>query len=143
MGTDSHVTRAFRNAPLPSGPAYTSIASAQDEVVFPQPAASSSPGVRTVLIQDVCPTHIADHGTLLIDSAAFGLVLDALSHPGPAEPSRIDASVCAQPTMPDVDPASMAQFSATLAALSNGLLNPANWVSAEPPLPPYAQPYGG
>ncbi|MDN2495425.1 hypothetical protein FHY52_01670 [Nocardia nova] len=142
MGTESQVTRAFRNAPLPSGPAYTSIASYQDEVVFPQPAASSSPGVRTVVIQDVCPTHVADHGTLLIDSAAYGVVLDALSHPGPAEPSRVDHSVCGQPTMPDLDLSGMARFSATLTALFDGLLNPANWVPAEPPLPYYAQPYG-
>jgi len=44
MRINSHVTQAFRNTPVPSGTAFTSIASYQDEVVFPQPAASSSPG---------------------------------------------------------------------------------------------------
>lgn len=141
MRSNSHLTHAFRNAPLRSGPAYTSIASYQDEVVFPQPTASSLPGVHTVMVQDVCPGRPADHGTLVIDSAAYGLVLDALAHHGPADVGRVDHSLCSQPALPGVDWSGGTGFQATLTALSVGLLNPANWTAAEAPLPAYAARY--
>ncbi|OXR46988.1 hypothetical protein B7C42_00104 [Nocardia cerradoensis] len=95
------------------------------------------------MIQDVCSGRVAEHGSLLIDAAGFGLVLDALAHPGPADPSRVDHAVCAQLALPRLDPGGVAQSSPTLTELSIGLLDPANWVPAEPPLPVYAQPNDG
>ncbi|MBY8861199.1 hypothetical protein K7711_32310 [Nocardia sp. CA2R105] len=141
LRSNSHLMHAFRNAPLPSGPAYTSIASYQDEVVYPQPSASSLPGVHTVMVQDVCPGRFADHGLLVIDSAAYGLVLDTLAHHGPADAARIDHSLCSQLALPQVDWSGATGFQATLTAASVGLLNPANWTVAEPPLPAYAARY--
>jgi predicted alpha/beta hydrolase family esterase len=143
MRTNSLVTQAFQHAPLPPGPAFTSIASRNDEVVSPQPAASALPGGRTVLIQDICPGRVADHGLLLSDAVAYRLVLDALSHPGPADPARIDRSVCREAMLPDLDATGVPQFSNTLMALTSELVNAADWVTAEQPLPAYAAPFGG
>ncbi|MET8427917.1 alpha/beta fold hydrolase [Nocardia sp. NPDC004860] len=141
MGTHSHVERAFANAPVPAGIAFTSIQSLQDELVFPQPGAGSMRGGRTVMVQDVCPGHLADHGTLLFDAVAYGLVLDALGHEGSVDPDRVDRSVCSQAVLPGSDPASAVELSATLTTLTPGLLDPGNWVPAEHPLPAYAVPY--
>src|SRR5581483_8288972 len=55
---------------------------------------------RTAL-QDVCPGHIADHaldGTT--DAVSWALVLDAITHPGPANAARIPPAVCSQRYMP-------------------------------------------
>ena len=38
------------------------------------------------------------------DPVAYALAIDALTHPGPADPARIPASVCSQGTMPGVAP---------------------------------------
>lgn len=141
MGTRSHVTTAFANAPVPAGTAFTSIQSLQDELVFPQPQAGSMRGGRTILVQDVCPGHVADHGTLLFDPVVYALVLDALDHQGQADPDRVDRSVCGQATMPGFDPVGYSTFSNTVAALMFGLLDTGNWVPADRPLPAYAAPY--
>jgi triacylglycerol esterase/lipase EstA (alpha/beta hydrolase family) len=143
LGTNSKLTKAFQNSPLPAQTSFTSIASAEDEIVFPQPVASALPGGRTVLVQDVCPGRIADHGSLLIDAVSYRLVIDALTHDGPADPARIGASACGDMTMPGMDAAGIAEFSKTLAALTDGLMNPMHWVAQEPPLPAYAARYGG
>lgn len=49
--------------------------------------------------------------TLGIASGAVGyaVVVDAPENDGPADPSRIDLAVCAQPFMPGVDPATFPQ----------------------------------
>ncbi|MCU1643041.1 MAG: hypothetical protein JWN03_3316 [Nocardia sp.] len=141
LGTNSKLTTGFKNAPLPTGTAFTSIGSLDDEVVFPQPAASTLPGGRTIMIQDVCPGRVVDHGTYLVDAVSYRLVLDALTHDGPADPSRINASACAETVLPGLDPAGLAEFPKTLAALTDGLINPGHWVSEEPELPTYAVPF--
>lgn len=141
MGTTSHVTRALGNAPVPSGTDFTSIQSLQDELVFPQPHAGSMRGARTIMVQDVCPGRIADHGTLLFDAVAYGLVLDALGNGGPADPERIDRSVCAQVALPKFDLPASTGFASTISALMFGLLDADNWVTADLPLPTYASLY--
>ncbi|WP_157126402.1 esterase/lipase family protein [Nocardia mikamii] len=141
MGTRSHVTWAFANAPVPDGPAFTSIQTMQDELVLPQPQAGSMRGGPTIMVQQVCPGHLADHGMLVFDPVAYALVLDALGHPGPADPSRVDRGVCAQATLPGFDPAGYTKFTNTVSALMFGLLDTRNWVPAEKPLPAYAAHY--
>jgi hypothetical protein len=87
---------------------YTEIATKLDQVVTPQPAASSVSGpgrITNVLIQDVCPLALSEHlnvGT--IDPTAAALALDALDHDGSADPSRISPLVCLQLLQPGVDP---------------------------------------
>ena len=56
------------------------------------PAASSSlsgggGAVTNVAIQSVCPNDATEHiGIGIYDNTAYQLALDALSHPGPADP---------------------------------------------------------
>jgi hypothetical protein len=76
------------------GISYTSIYTDTDEVVVPNfgPAASSSlsgggGAVTNVAIQSVCPNDLTEHlGIGIYDNTAYLLALDALSHPGPADP---------------------------------------------------------
>jgi pimeloyl-ACP methyl ester carboxylesterase len=91
---------------------YTEIYTAIDEVVTPQPQASSvgGPGkITNVGIQDVCPNDPNEHlGIGTVSPTAAALALDALSHRGPADPGRIEPAVCAQTLMPGIDPATFA-----------------------------------
>jgi hypothetical protein len=106
-----------RQAGFP-GVDYTIITSAMDEVVTPQPVASTlpfSPGppsapagppapVSAVAVQDVCPGYVADHlGVGGYDAVAWALALDALTHPGPAVPARLNRAVCGAKFMPSID----------------------------------------
>jgi triacylglycerol lipase len=89
------------------GPAsYTSIYSLNDELVQPQEPRSTSglDGARNVLVQDVCPARPVNHVGMLHDPVAFALTLDALDHPGPADPSRIALPTCARVTIPGIGP---------------------------------------
>lgn len=122
---------------------FTSIGSLTDEVVFPQPRASMLPGAANIMLQDICPLRTTDHGLLLGDAVAYDLVLDALTHSGPAAPSRINRSICLQQTLPGADLVAAAPFLKTVAALGAGLADARTFVDAEPPLPAYAEPYGG
>jgi pimeloyl-ACP methyl ester carboxylesterase len=91
---------------------YTEIYTSLDEVVTPQPAASSVAGkgkITNVGIQDICPADTAEHlqiGTS--DPAAAALALDALNHKGPAKASRIDPAVCTQQYQPGINPTTYA-----------------------------------
>ena len=92
---------------------YTAIYTITDEVVTPNLDDSGSSALRpggggavtNVAIQDVCPADLAEHlaiGTL--DNTAYRLAIDALDHPGPADPARISRSTCLRPLMPGVNP---------------------------------------
>jgi len=85
----SALVAAMNRVPLPPGPGYTSIATAFDEVITPQPQASTLPGGRTILLQDLCPGRPVEHFTILGDQLALRLALDAFDHPGPADPARL------------------------------------------------------
>lgn len=83
-----------------------------DEVVVPNAVPPRSSPLRdgdgetsNVAVQEVCPGHVADHLTIgTFDPVAYAIVDDALDADGPADPSRIDRSVCLEPFMPGVDP---------------------------------------
>jgi pimeloyl-ACP methyl ester carboxylesterase len=139
MRRGSHFVRALNEAPTPRGTAFTSIGSRQDEIVFPQPGASTVQRGSTTMLQDVCPARVTDHGFLLADAVGYALVLDALRHKGPAQPDRIDRRVCSRLVLPGVDPLKARGFANTAVSLFLGLLNAAVWVDAEPPVPRYAR----
>ncbi|NBE49985.1 esterase/lipase family protein [Streptomyces boluensis] len=142
---DSHFMRAMQKAPMPTNTPVTSVyTTVLDEVVFPQPRASTLPGAANMALQDVCPVRVADHVTILGDSVGYALALDALKHPGPAVPSRLDdkLSLCLNPLMPRAVPPSATEVAEIAAALVDGLLIGGDKVSAEPPLPDYAAAYG-
>ncbi|GAB2989681.1 lipase family alpha/beta hydrolase [Nocardioides montaniterrae] len=95
---------------------YTEIWTHTDEVVTPAgPAATATSALRTghghiadVATQDVCPANISEHVTLgTSDAVAYALAMDALNHRGPADPARIDRSVCSHLYQPYVDPADL------------------------------------
>jgi len=89
-------------------------------------------------VQDICPTDTSDHLAMgSYDSVGYALALDAMTHAGPADASRIDRSVCTQPFQPGVNPATFAtDYAAYLAAVGNGAAR-ARQISAEPPLACY------
>lgn len=134
--------RALRNAPLPSGTAFTAIATRYDEIVRPQPAVNKMPGVTSIIAQDVCATDPVEHGLILGDPATYALTLDALRHRGPARPARIAAAVCTQPFIPHGDLAGSVVFAQSPLMLVLGVADARRWVGAEPALPAYARRYG-
>lgn len=121
----------------PPGPSYTSIFSLTDELVQPQaPSATSGlAGASNILMQDICPGRIVEHADFADDAAVFAVVMDAFTHPGPADPSRIDRSVCSQTYFAGSNP--QAGFSIALATWYQGWPAPA-YSTTEPPLKCYA-----
>lgn len=94
------------------------ITTRHDEVVTPMTSSFlTGPGeVRNVLTQDVCPTDPWEHNFVgTVDAVTYALVMDALTHRGPADPARIDRAVCGQLYMPDVDPAALDYLPAVFA----------------------------
>lgn len=92
---------------------YTSIYTRTDETVKPnQDAETGSSSLRTgdglrtnVATQDICPAATYEHLLIgLIDPVAYALAVDALTHPGPADPARINRGVCAQAFHPGINP---------------------------------------
>jgi hypothetical protein len=127
------------------GISYTDVYTLTDEVVVPNfgPAASSSlhgggGAITNVPIQQVCPTDATEHiGIGIYDNTAYQLALDALSHPGPANPARVSRAACLDPLMPGVDPATFpTNYASTLASIATTLATYPR-VGAEPPLACY------
>lgn len=123
----------------PGDVSYTSIWTATDELV--QVLALGKPtsdlaGASNVMIQDVCPARPVSHVGLAVDAPTSAVVLDALTHPGPADPARVDRRTCLQAT----------DHGAPLGGLRGdplGLLTGplgAEWTAAEPALRDYARP---
>jgi hypothetical protein len=59
--------------------------------------------IANIATQDICPLNVADHLAYYYDPVGYAIVIDALTHPGPADPARIDRSVCTQFSMPYVN----------------------------------------
>ncbi|MHB8694432.1 MAG: lipase family alpha/beta hydrolase [Solirubrobacteraceae bacterium] len=116
--TGSHFIAALNSGrQMFDGIDYTVIYSTSDSVVLPGDTPLSGPGsYRRIALQSICPadvsTHFQDGST---DPVGFALALDAITHPGPANPSRIPASVCAEGLIPGLTPAA-----ATIGAVQAG-----------------------
>jgi hypothetical protein len=128
-----------------AGISYTDIATYTDDFVEPNLPGDSTvfldgPGdITNVAIQDICPLAVADH--LLMASTnpiAVALALDAITYPGPANPARIDRSVCTAGLFAIGVPigASIPGFAAAAAQVA-GQLALAPRVSEEPALTCY------
>ncbi|WP_432167067.1 esterase/lipase family protein [Streptomyces sp. bgisy031] len=127
-----------RDDETPGAISYTNVYSLSDEAIVP---ATTNPmsGADNVLLQGVCPGRVVTHGGLLYDSVSYQLVLDALSHPGGADPSRLPIGKCFGVYLPGVTDGEVTTHSASMAAtLTDQVLNYPHVVS-EPPLKAYAQ----
>jgi pimeloyl-ACP methyl ester carboxylesterase len=121
---------------------YTAISSRLDEVVVPYTSqALHGPGrIANVIVQRICPGDLADHLLLgTSDPVAYALVIDALTHDGPANPARIDRAVCSQLLHPGVDPATFPVDLASAATVLALSLAGSTRAAAEPPLAPYTR----
>jgi hypothetical protein len=132
-----------------AGISYTEIYSHFDEIVTPNSDDTGSSSLHTgdgaitnVAIQDLCPADPSEHlaiGTQ--DKVAYDLAVDALQHPGPADPTRAAASdpgICTPlALMPGINPATYPTdlAAAALDLATNTATAPA--VKAEPPLACY------
>ncbi|MGH2721315.1 MAG: esterase/lipase family protein [Actinomycetota bacterium] len=90
----------------PGDVSYTSVYSRTDLAVQPQlpgNATSELAGASNVAVQDLCLLRVVDHPQTVSDAVVYAVAMDALTHPGPADPARIDRSVCLQVVAPGVD----------------------------------------
>src|SRR5678809_840402 len=110
--------------------------------VLPVPTAELAGGTA-ILIQDVCPGRFVNHGAEPIDAAVFALTMDALTHPGPADPARVLAEqpdLCTQTYLPGLTPDDGATAEEVIYGNGGETLLSEPDVSAEPPPPPDANP---
>jgi triacylglycerol esterase/lipase EstA (alpha/beta hydrolase family) len=98
------------------GISYTEIYTQEDEIVVPNANEEGSSSVHTgggeianIAVQEVCPGHKAEHLAMgSYDPVGYALALDAVTHAGPAQKSRIALSVCAEAFQPGVNPETFA-----------------------------------
>lgn len=131
-------------AQVPEGVSVTSIYSATDEAVQPAtgPTATAAlEGASNVMLQSICPIRPVDHVEILSDATTYAVIIDALRSRGPADPTRVSASVCAQPSAPDVD---LARGTALMQGANSSTPEVQSELAvvatpAEPPPKPYAR----
>jgi triacylglycerol lipase len=92
----------------------TSVISASDGIVEPA-TTSSLVGAANVWVQSRCPLRIVNHVRMAYDAVVYAIVLDALTHAGPARLSRISPLVCFRDLMPKVSYGDVLGFAADLA----------------------------
>jgi hypothetical protein len=156
ISTSDFITALNSRTQTFAGISYTDLYSTHDELATPDTGPSHCTSclsrgagqIANIELQSICPGDFSDHvlaGTT--DPVAYALGVDAITHPGPANPARIPKSVCSQLLMPGVtSPASAAAALPSLEAglgslgIIPGLPNPfsgAPVLHAEPPLACY------
>jgi triacylglycerol lipase len=145
MASGSHFLRALNSVSETPGPvAYTQVFSTTDELVEPSATArlTGRRNATNIAIQSICPGRVVHHAGLLSDAVVWSLVLEAMSHPGPANPGRISRTVCLRTTMPHVAARDFAFGNAFLYGRAAIAFEQHRGVREEPPLEPYARRYG-
>jgi triacylglycerol esterase/lipase EstA (alpha/beta hydrolase family) len=113
-----------------TGISYTEIYTHTDEVVQPNTTAANSTSavhggggmITNVATQSICPGDVYEHLTIgTVDPTTYTLVMDALTHAGPAKPSRIGQASCSKLYQPGVDPTNVQTYLQVLQA-APGLL---------------------
>jgi triacylglycerol esterase/lipase EstA (alpha/beta hydrolase family) len=139
MRMESKFMGAFNSGDeTPGEVSYTSVYTITDELVQPYSTAELQ-GATNIKVQDVCPLRVVEHIAMVYDASVYGVVVDALTHPGPAHLSRVDRSLCLRLTMPGVTPADLVAGEADFWANGPPALNE-HHVDGEPPLAAYARP---
>jgi triacylglycerol esterase/lipase EstA (alpha/beta hydrolase family) len=124
------------------GISYTVAYTRLDEVVFPNVTGQGSSlhggggAITNVAIQQICPLDVSDHLAIgTYDPVAYAIAIDALTHPGPADPSRlIGTGLCRQLLMPGVNPLTFATDEASSVADVGATVATYPHVPKEPPL---------
>jgi hypothetical protein len=117
---DSNFTAALNSGQETfSGISYTNVYSHTSQFVQPNLNNSGTTSlhggggkIANIALQGICPLNVADHLAYYYDPVAYALVIDALTHPGPADPARINRSVCTQLSMPYIDPTDIPSYTA-------------------------------
>jgi pimeloyl-ACP methyl ester carboxylesterase len=144
--SDSRFTAALNSQRETFKPVdYTVIYTHLDEVVVPNTDATGSSAlhgggaeIANIALQDVCPADTSEHLAIgTYDNVAYELAVDALTHPGPADPARIAASACETALMPGVDPSTFPTDYANEGAFVATTIASSEEVSAEPALACY------
>ena len=134
---------ALNRVSAPEGPSYTAIYSQTDWVIQPSwpesQAAGAIDGATNIVVQDICPGRVVDHVQSLFDAVFAAAFVDALKHPGPADPARIDRAVCSQVFAPPIDPVMATVAITTIYANAFATTNAAPKTRREPPLRPFSR----
>lgn len=147
QGMGSHFLKALNSGPETyPGISYTQVASRYDEVVTPNIGQHGSSFLHTgsgqianVQTQSVCPLNVSEHLTTgTSDPVGYTAVVDALTHPGPANPTRLPKSACASPFMPGVNPVAFPTDFAQITGAAVNQIATHPRAFTEPPLKPYA-----
>ncbi|HEX6394274.1 MAG TPA: hypothetical protein VFZ97_12595 [Acidimicrobiales bacterium] len=143
---NSHFTAALNSGQETfPGISYTNIFSHTSQFVQPNLNGNGSTSlhfgggaIANIATQDICPLNVADHLAYYYDPVAYALVVDALTHNGPAQPTRIDRSVCSRLAMPYIDPTDIPTYTAHLYnAIFVDRFHNVPQTTAEPPLKCY------
>jgi pimeloyl-ACP methyl ester carboxylesterase len=129
-----------------AGISYTVVYTHFDEIVTPNLDSNGLSALHTgagqisnVATQDICATNTADHFSLgTSDPVGYALAINAIDHSGPADPGRIDRSVCTQLLHPGVDPVAFPANAAVGATSVAVVYATYPRTLAEPPLMSYA-----
>jgi triacylglycerol lipase len=122
----------------PGDVSYTTVYSMTDELVQPYSTADLKGGTN-IKVQDVCPARIDEHFQMVSDAVVYAVVLDALTHSGPADVSRVDRSVCRQLAMPGVTTVDLVLGEVDAWSFSALLAPSEHHVDREPPVADYAR----
>jgi triacylglycerol esterase/lipase EstA (alpha/beta hydrolase family) len=73
----------------PGDVSYTQLVTRYDQVVIPYTSGYLAPdaNVTNLTLQDLCPNDTSEHLRIPYDPPAIAVTLDALAHPGPADPA--------------------------------------------------------
>lgn len=123
----------------PGAVSFTSVSTQFDELVQPQRSARLDGGTN-LSVQSLCPGRPVEHLGLVADAVVHDAVIDALTHPGGAVPSRFFApSDCLRTVFDGADPVALAPIG--LRELLDGNPPPDPGITpTEPRLAPYARP---
>jgi pimeloyl-ACP methyl ester carboxylesterase len=121
------------------GISSTVVYSKFDEIVVGPALRDDGGEVRNVATQDICPLDVSDHLLAATSSPiTYALTFDALDHPGPADPARINRNVCRELLAPGIDPVAFpVDFGKAPIELGRIILfggPPSNVTPSEPPL---------
>jgi hypothetical protein len=119
----------------PGPTSWTTVRSSTDETVQPQTGphpTSALRGATNVLIQSVCPGRAVTHIGTALDSVTFALAIDAVTHPGPAQVSRLPKDVCDHPYAAGLDESATTSLIVAAGALTAGRAASEPKVAREP-----------